>query len=741
MPRLHTRIAARLVERPVAVEIAAAGWELFSALLFVTAVLPGASGPLPPILFVASLALSAALGPSLTQRGARGYVAAAMIRGLSWLLAVAPLVRASGPRVAVAAMVFGLMAAVVRRALYRVVLDPPLDALPDAALAASLRARLAESASLAGIVGGHVMLLFSVAFLRTRSQVNFETWFFIVPVLALPATLGFTFAVRLATGEILRALEAGPRGDAALLARGLRQAQRLPSVLAYLNFVVWSSCTAVGVFRQRPGPAAWSAGDAILELAFAGLFSWGVAFYQRAFHRDTVAPAVERLRRWTLATADRERISLGLRMLRDFGLPLVFTCSLSLLSSVGLYRALGSELGPREDVGAVSALFGAFFVLVIAVGGVVGRAARELSRPLVEVAQAADRVARGELTAAVPRVSGPGEVVTLGESVERMRERLFSTIAELEEERAGLEEKVEARTAELRQTLEELRRTQAALIQGERLASIGELVAGVAHEIYNPLNAIAGAAGPLTEIAPELRTVLDAYREAERDLPPARRAELAALRERLDLDASVDDLTGISTVIKRAVDRSVKIVQNLRSFSRAPGESVPTDLHAGIEETLMLLAPRLRQAKIEVVRRFGDLPPVVCRGGEMNQVFMNLLVNAIQALEGAPPPAEAATIVVETRADGDTAEIVVADNGPGVPEDLRRKVFDPFFTTKPRGQGTGLGLSISTDIARRHGGALALEPPAIPSRTGARFVCRVPLGRKSPPSRPTPHAP
>jgi signal transduction histidine kinase len=721
----------------VVVEIAAAAWELFSALLFLTAVLPGDAGPVPPVLFVASLALSAAIGPSLTRRGARGYTWAALLRCFSWPVAVAPLLPGSGLRLAVAAMVFGLMAAVVRRALCRVLLDPPLDALPDAALAASLRARLAESASLAGIVGGHVMLLFSVAFLRTRSQVNFETWFFIVPVLALPATLGFTLAVRLATGDILRALEAGPGGSRALLESGLAEARRLPSVLSYLNFVVWSTCTAVGVFRQRPGPASWSAGDAILELAFAGLFSWGVAFYQRAFHRDTIAPAVERLRRWTDAGADREPMPIGRRMLRDFGLPLVFTCLLSLLSSVALYRALGSELGHPGDAGAVAALFGAFFVLVIAVGGAVGRAALGLSRPLVEVARAADRVARGELRAAVPPVSGPREVVTLGESVERMRERLFSTIAELEEERAGLEQKVEARTAELRQTLEELRRTQAALIQGERLASIGELVAGVAHEIYNPLNAIAGAAVPLAEIAPDLRRVLDAYREAERDLPPARRAELSALRGELDLDASVEDLGGISTVIKRAVDRSVKIVQNLKSFSRAPGESVPTDLHAGIEETLMLLAPRLRQAGIQVERRFGDLPPVVCRGGEMNQVFMNLLVNAVQALEGAPPAGAPPTIVVETRTDGETAEIAVTDNGPGVPEDLRRKVFDPFFTTKPRGQGTGLGLSISTDIARRHGGSLSLEPPGEGAK-GARFVCRVPLGRKSPQSRPTP---
>jgi two-component system NtrC family sensor kinase len=227
-----------------------------------------------------------------------------------------------------------------------------------------------------------------------------------------------------------------------------------------------------------------------------------------------------------------------------------------------------------------------------------------------------------------------------------------------------------------------------------------------------------------------VREMLEAYRAAEVDLPPERRAAVEALRRRLDLEASLEDLTGISMVIRRAVDRSVKIVQNLRSFSRASGEPVPTDLHAGLEETLMLLGPRLRQAGIEVRRRFGELPQVVCRGGEMNQVFMNLLVNAIQALEGV---AGEHAIVLETWVEGDSAAVSVADDGPGVPAELGARIFDPFFTTKPRGQGTGLGLSISSDIVRRHGGALSLEP----NGPGARFVCRVPLGKKSPPSRPS----
>jgi signal transduction histidine kinase len=729
-------LRARLADRRWVAEIAAAAWESFSSLLFASAVVPEASDtPLPPSLLAVTLLVSAALGPTLMTGGPRGHAIAAAIRAISWPLAALPLLHPMGSRVIGAALVFGLMAAVVRRAIYRFAVDPPLDDIDDAELAASLRARLAEAASVAGIVGGHVLLLFSVAFLRTQSRTNFEMWFFVVPALALPATLGFSIIVRLLSIRVIRAVAAGPSGDRAVLERGLAQARSLPTLLAYLNFVLWFVCTGVGIFRQRPGPASWNLGDAVLQLGFASLFSWGVAFYQRSFHRDTLAVAVRRLRLWTATHTPAETLPLGRRMLRDFGLPLIFTCLLSFLSSIGLYRALASHLSAREDANAIFALFGAFGVLVLAVGGVVARAARDLSRPMVELARAADRVARGELTAPVPEVGGPVEVVTLGENVERMREGLAHTIAELEQERAGLEANVAARTAELTHALAELKRTQAALIQGERLASIGELVAGVAHEINNPLNAIAGAAVPLAERVPEVREMLEAYREAEADLPPARRKALAELRNKLDLDASLEDLTGISTVIRRAVDRSVKIVQNLRSFSRVSGEAVPTDLHVGLEETLMLLAPRLRQAQVQVVKRFDDIPHVVCRGGEINQVFMNLLVNAIQALEGQqdPPPA----IEIETRVEGETAVITVSDNGPGVPADLSKRIFDPFFTTKPRGQGTGLGLSISSDIARRHGGSLALEPPLTGGR-GARFVCVLPLGRKSPASRPTP---
>jgi two-component system, NtrC family, sensor kinase len=711
----------------VRAEVAAAGWEVFSALLFASAVVPAALRPGPTaISFLASMLLSAALARALLSRGEQGYAALALVRVAAWPLSVLPLLSIAGSGALVAALAFGLMSGSMRHAIYRRVLDAEAGAEDDRALRHKLRRRLTESATTAGIAGGHVMLLFSVAFLRTQSDVMFRAWFRVVPVLALLGTLGFALALWPLSRRVIAALRAGEDGDREILARGLRQARALPDRLAFLNFSLWFVCSLVGGVSVK---APSIVGDAIMQVGFGLLFSWGVTFYQRAWHRETCAPVVRRLSRWTGIDVHPETITLEQRLMRDFGLPAAFMGALSLFSSIGLYRALARATSLEQDIRSTVALLASFTLLVIAVVAVVARAARELSEPMEELASRADLVAKGKLEAVVLPVEGPIEVVGLGASVERMREALARTIAELSGERAGLEANVLARTAELRGAIGELRRTQAALIQGERLASIGELVSGVAHEIYNPLNAIAGAAAPLTGIAADLRRTVDAYRAMEPLLPPAERERLEALRREFDLDASLEDLAGIATVVKRAVDRSVSIVKNLKNFSRTSGEAVPSDITAGLEETLMLLGPRLRKAGISVIKEYGSLPPVVCRIGEMNQVFMNLLVNSIQALEGdgaaERPALEGASIHIRTWADGGEATISISDNGPGVSEAISRKIFDPFFTTKPRGQGTGLGLSISTDIVRRHGGTLSLEPSA--DGSGASFVCRLPV--------------
>lgn len=718
-------LAAPLVRDPrTAAELVAVAWEAYSVVLFVAAVVPAAlESPWPGAIFCGTLGVSALLARRLLALGTRGLDLAATLRPLAWLLSITPLLATVGPRVLVAALIFGLMAGAMRRAIYRRMTGSVAWMIEEGGLRATLRARLSESAVVAGIVGGHVMMLFSVAFLRTPSRVLFQAWLELVPGLALLGTLGFTAAVRPLTSEVLAALAAGRRADRGLLERALVQAEVLAFRLAAVNFAVWVLCTVIGVLYVRPLPGSLGRGDALLQIGFGAIFAWGISFYQRAWHRDTLAPVLQRLRAWSRAPAGVEALTLRQRMMRDFGLPLLFTIALSFFSSIALFRALGSELPLSENVSAFAALFASFVMLIIAAGGVVVRAARDLSRPMVRLAQAADLVAHGRLDAPVPEVAGPVEVVGLGASIERMREALARTIAELERERAGLEANVETRTSELRRALDDLKHAQAALVHGERMASIGELVSSVAHEIGNPLSAIAGASAPLERLVADTRAVVMAYRDAEPELPVGRRAALEALRAEKDLDASLDDLAGISRVVRRASDRVMRIVQNLKNFSRASGEPSPTDLRSGLEETLLLLGPRLRQDGIEVVKRYGDLPEVICRVGEVNQVFMNVLTNAVQSLEqcGGPAPA----IVVEIWNDGAAAAVAICDNGPGVDASLAARVFDPFFTTKQRGQGTGLGLSISSDIARRHGGTLVLEPsPA----GGARFVLRIPFG-------------
>ncbi len=726
-------------------EAVIAGWEIFSGLLFVAAVIPEAPTKLlSAFIFLGSLALSGALSKALFQHKPghlRQFALLALLRALFWVLSALPQGGLADLRVPAAAVFFGSMAGWMRFLFYRRWLEPPPHSLDDPTLRKRLRWMLTETAMIVGIAGGHLLLLFSVAVLRMQSEVIFQAWFEIIPWLAIVGTTGFALAVGPISQNIIIALEHGPNASKDTLQRGLAQAYVLPNKLAYLNFGAWAFCTSLGIVYftgQKWDTFRW--GDTFLQVWFGLLFAFGVSFCQWILHRDTIAPAIfrlkERLERNGGTKVRSRTISLRIRLLREFGLPLLFICTLSLFSSIGLYRALVRGIYTEQDFRAIAALVASFAMLLITSASLVARAARQLSEPMSALAEAANRVAQGHLDEPVPSVSGPVEVVGLGESIERMRARLAKTIGELEKERAGLEANVEARTAELRKALDELRHTQAALIQGERLASIGELMSGVAHEIYNPLTAIAGASAPLEHLAGDIQTMFEAYGNACDNLPENDKNTIKLLKSRLDIDASLEDLTGIAAVIRRATDRSVAIVQNLKNFSRGSGEALPANLQNGVEETLMLLGPRLREASIAIEKQYEKIPQVTCRIGEINQIFMNLFVNAIQSFEQANSSAEQEerpsnpTIYISTftemTAAGEMAAVAIEDNGPGIPKALEKRIFDPFFTTKARGQGTGLGLSISTDIAHRHGGSLSLEHP-LHSQKGARFVCRIPI--------------
>jgi two-component system NtrC family sensor kinase len=297
----------------------------------------------------------------------------------------------------------------------------------------------------------------------------------------------------------------------------------------------------------------------------------------------------------------------------------------------------------------------------------------------------------------------------------RELEEKFRTIDELTR---GLEEKVRQRTEELASAYQELQRTQMQLVQREKMASVGQLVAGVAHELNNPIGFVFSNIVTLEDYVRRLRAMLDTYRALA--LPAAERAGVEARWDELKVEYALRYVDAMIQGIREGAERSRKIVGDLRVFARTRDDVWQAlDLHEELESSLTLLGHLLGD-RVTVERRFGDVPPVECIRSEMDQVFLNLLANAAQAIEGR------GAITIVTRAEDGMAVVKITDTGPGVPADLLDRVFDPIFTTKPVGEGTGLGLSISYEIVKKHGGTITgSSPPG----GGARFTVSIPLAR------------
>ena len=250
--------------------------------------------------------------------------------------------------------------------------------------------------------------------------------------------------------------------------------------------------------------------------------------------------------------------------------------------------------------------------------------------------------------------------------------------------------------------------TQDKLVQSEKLASIGQLAAGVAHEINNPIGYIFSNFGTLEKYLDDLFTMLSAYEAAETMLKgTAEGLRLSELRQRIELDYLKEDIPNLMRESREGITRVRKIVSDLKDFSRvgASQEWVWANLHKGIDSTLNIVNNELKY-KADLVREYGDLPEVECLPSEINQVVLNLLVNAAQAMDK-----ERGTITVRTGHD-EAAGLVwieVEDNGSGIPRENLGRVFDPFFTTKPVGKGTGLGLSLSYGIVQKHNGHIEVR--------------------------------
>lgn len=383
--------------------------------------------------------------------------------------------------------------------------------------------------------------------------------------------------------------------------------------------------------------------------------------------------------------------------------------------------------------------------IAIALGIITSRAIARPVQELTDVAQLSIQDAKFDLQASV---SSNDEIGSLAQSfnqliafVNQLLQQQQAANEKLEAYSQSLEQKVLLRTQELqekndhlKQLLEELHRTQTQMVQSEKMSSLGQLVAGVAHEINNPVNFIHGNLEHLNTYTQDLIRLVQAY---EKDIPDPP-AALQETLEEIDLEFLTEDLQKILQSMRIGTGRIREIVLSLRNFSRLnEAEFKPADIHEGIDNTLLILQHRLKpkadRPEIQVIKEYGDLPMVECYPGQLNQVFMNLITNSIDALEEVNQARSFQEIsehpnVIQIKTqliDSDWAEVMISDNGTGIPETVRSRLFDPFFTTKPVGKGTGLGLSISYQIVvDKHKGRMHCE--STPGR-GTTFVMRIPV--------------
>ena len=296
----------------------------------------------------------------------------------------------------------------------------------------------------------------------------------------------------------------------------------------------------------------------------------------------------------------------------------------------------------------------------------------------------------------------------------------------IREQNVILEEKVEERTIELNQTLTNLKETQSQLVDAEKMSSLGQLTAGIAHEINNPINFVSSNIAPLRQDIDDVNAILRKYGELEEaGNIPEKLKEIEALKQELDFEYLQTELISIIDGIEDGATRTTEIVSGLRNFSRLDeGELKDANINEGIEATLILIKNKLNGIKIE--KSLGSLPDVECNPGKINQLVMNLIDNSIYAIE--KKDIKDGVIGVTTENKNSSVILTIKDNGIGIPENIMDKLMDPFFTTKDVGEGTGLGLSIVRSIIDSHGGKINVISEV---NKGTEILVVIPIKREN----------
>jgi two-component system NtrC family sensor kinase len=343
---------------------------------------------------------------------------------------------------------------------------------------------------------------------------------------------------------------------------------------------------------------------------------------------------------------------------------------------------------------------------------------RNVHQPLAKLVLATESLAQGNFEMEL-ETDRRDEIGSLARSFSSMASQLQASFSELSTCNETLATEVQDRTQELKNAVTDLQLTEAQLVQSEKMSSLGEMVAGIAHEVNNPIGFVHGNIEYAESYLELLLKHIDLF-HTQSTVP----MEIQNHAEVIDLAFLQTDLPKLLASMKIGTSRIQEIVSSLRNFSRLDGVEIKaSNLHEGLDSTLLILNHRLKrlpQPPIVLEKNYGNLPLINCFPGLLNQVFMNIIGNAIDALE----PIDPAKITITSELVDNYAEITISDNGLGIPETLIEKLFDPFFTTKEIGKGTGLGLSISHQIVvDRHQGTLICRS----SPEGTAFMIRIPI--------------